>query len=402
MSLLVEAVNYSLAAILMGIVGAWLVLLRSMLASFRYTPYLDGFQKTSHGAPMVSVILPARNEEGFIAKCLGSLVEQDYENYEVIAVDDSSEDDTGDIIREYARKDSRVVHVRAGQKPDGWMGKNWACIEGYKRAAGELLLFTDSDTRHEPNVVSLAVGHLLSSKLDALTAMPKMLSLDFWTGITLPVISVFLHTRFSALRVNDPAKNTGYFFGSFFIIRREVYEGVGTHEGVRQEIIEDGALGRKVKEAGHKMKMVRGDHLIDAVWARDGPTLWNALKRLMIPLYLQSSTVAVGAFLAVLFLLFMPFPLLGYAVLGFDGGASSSLLLLFSSLASLVIYAGAVIESARGLCARLEYAMMCPLGGLVVVSGFMSGLVRAKSDAAVSWRGRIYSMKDHAQSAISV
>ncbi len=402
MSPLAEAVNYSLVAILAGVTAAWLVLLKSMLESFRHTPYLDGFQKTGHDSPMVSVILPARNEEGFIARCLESLIKQDYQNYEIIAVDDSSEDGTGDIIGGYAQKDSRVVHVRARKKPDGWMGKNWACIEGYKRATGELLLFTDSDTRHAPNVISLAVGHLLSCKLDALTAIPRMLSLDLWTGVTLPVISTFLHTRFSALRVNDPSKKTGYFFGSFFVIRRETYEDVGTHEGVRQEIIEDGALGKRVKEAGHKMRMVRGDHLIDAVWARGGQTLWNALKRLMIPLYLQGGWTAAGIFLAVLFLLFMPFPLLGYAALGFDGGVSSGLLLLFSATASLAVYAGAVIESARGLCAKLGYAALCPLGGLVVVSGFMSGLVHARGDAAVSWRGRSYSMRDHAQSAINV
>ena len=139
------------------------------------------------------------------------------------------------------------------------MGKNWACVEGYKKSTGELLLFTDSDTKHSSNVLSLAVSHLLSSNLDALTAIPKMICLDFWTKITLPMISTFLHTRFSALRVNDPSKKTGYFFGSFFIIKKSVYDSVGTHEGVKEEIIEDGALGKKVKESGYKIKMVRAE-----------------------------------------------------------------------------------------------------------------------------------------------
>jgi len=397
-----DIVNYSLAAILIGVIGTWVVLLKSMLESFRHTPYLDRFEKSGEETPKVSVILPARNEEEFVARCLDSLIGQDYRNYEIIAIDDSSEDGTGRIMQEYAQKSDRVVHVSAREKPEGWMGKNWACIEGYKKATGELLLFTDSDTKHAPSVISLAVGHLLSLRLDALTAIPKMLSLDFWTGITLPMISTFLHTRFSALRVNDPAKRTGYFFGSFFIIRRETYEAVGTHEGVRQEIIEDGALGKRVKEAGHRMRMVRGDHLIDAVWARDGQTLWNALKRLMVPLYLQSGGIAVGIFFAVLFLLFAPFPLLGYSIAIFDGGTSSGLLLAASSVASLAIYAGAVIESTKGLYIKLRYATLCPLGSLVVVSGFFSGMVRARGDAAVSWRGRRYSMKDHVQSAINV
>ena len=81
-----------------------------------------------------------------------------------------------------------------------------------------------------------------------------MLCLDNWTRITLPMLSTFLHTRFSALRVNDPSKKTGYFFGSFFIIKKSVYEAIGTHEGVKHEIIEDSALGKKVKEKGYKSK----------------------------------------------------------------------------------------------------------------------------------------------------
>ena len=317
MSLIIEIFNYSLVAILIGVIGAWGILLKSMIESFRYTPYLDKFENKANKKPKVSIILPARNEEEYIAKCLDSLVNQDYQNYEIIAIDDSSEDNYWKNYQRICRQRFKSVHVTAKKKPEGWMGKNWACIEGYKKSKGDLLLFTDSDTKHASNVISLAVGHLLSLELDALTVIPKMLSLDFWTRITLPMISTFLHTRFSALRVNDPSKNTGYFFGSFFIIKKETYEKVGTHEGVRQEIIEDGALGKKVKESGNKMRMVRGDHLIDAIWARDKYTLWNALKRLMVPLYLQSGKIAIGIFFAVLFLLFMPFPILAYSVLSY-------------------------------------------------------------------------------------
>ncbi|HII04341.1 MAG TPA: glycosyltransferase, partial [Candidatus Nitrosotenuis sp.] len=242
---------------MIGISGAWVLLIKTMIDSFRYTPLLDKFDQKPHHNPRVSVILPARNEENFIQKCLDSLTAQDYPNYEIITIDDSSEDSTGSIIAQYAKKNSKVIHVSAGPKPEGWMGKNWACMEGYKKVTGELLLFTDADTKFEKNVISLAVSHLESFSLDALTAIPKMVCLDFWTRITLPVLSTFLHTRFSAMRVNDPTKNTGYFFGSFFIIRKKTYDTVGTHEGVKHEIIEDGALGKKVKESGHKMKMVR-------------------------------------------------------------------------------------------------------------------------------------------------
>jgi glycosyltransferase involved in cell wall biosynthesis len=361
---------------------------------------LDRFEKKEHKKPKVSVILPARNEEGFIEKCLDSLLDQDYENYEIIAIDDSSDDSTGKIIENNAKRNSKVIHVSAQPKPEGWMGKNWACIEGYKKATGELLLFTDSDTKHAKNIISLAVSHLLSLELDALTVVPKMICLDTWTKITLSVLSTFLHTRFSALRVNDSSKKTGYFFGSFFIISRHVYDKVGTHEGVRQEIIEDGALGKKVKESGYKMRMVRGDHLLDAVWARDWHTLWNGLKRLMIPLYLQSGKIAVGIFFAVLFLLLMPYVFLAYSALFAMQTASFSALFAASLVSSGLLYAAGLLD-ARALRIT-KYGLCGPLGSFVIVSGFLCGMLQAKSNMAVSWRGRAYSMKDHVQNSISV
>ncbi len=402
MDIAFDIFNYSLSAILIGICGAWIFLIKTMIDSFRLTPYLDRFENTSKTSPKVSIILPARNEEEFLEKCLDSLINQDYENYEIIVIDDSSEDATGKIISEYAKKNSNVIHISARPKPEGWMGKNWACMEGYRKATGELLLFTDADTTHQKNVISLAAAHLISFDLDALSTIPKMLTFDFWTKITLPMISTFLHTRFSALNVNNTSKKTGYFFGSFFILKKKTYEQVGMHEGVKQEIIEDGALGKKVKESGHKMKMVRGEHLIDAVWARDKVTLWNALKRLMIPLYLQSGKIAIGIFFAVLFLLFIPFPVLAASVSLPAETLSSKILCITAFVASLLIYVGAVIETKVGLELRYVHALFAPLGSLVVVLGFLSGLLQAKKTSSVTWRGRSYSMKDHSQSSISV
>ncbi len=402
MEIIFDIFNYSLIAILIGVCGAWVFLIKSMTDSFRLTPYLDKFENTCKSTPKVSIILPARNEEEFIGKCLDSLIEQDYENYEIIAIDDSSEDETGKIISEYAKKYSKIIPVSARPKPDRWMGKNWACMEGYKKSTGDLLLFTDADTNHSKKVISLAVSHLISFKLDALSAIPKMLTFDFWTKITLPMISTFLHTRFSALNVNNPSKKTGYFFGSFFIIKKKTYEEVGTHEGVKQEIIEDGALGKKVKESGYKMKMVRGEHLIQAVWARDKSTLWDALKRLMIPLYIQSEKIAIGIFFAVLFLLFVPFPVFAISALIPIETASAKILCITAGIASILIYIAAIIETKVGLELRFIHALFAPLGGLVVVLGFLNGLVQANGTSSITWRGRTYSMKDHTQNSINV
>lgn len=402
MNFAIDAFNYSLIAIMIGVSIAWIILIKSMLQSFSKTPYLEKFAKTSNENPKVSIILPARNEEAFIGKCLKSLLEQDYENYEIIAINDSSNDSTGHIIEEHAAKNSKIIYVTADPKPEGWMGKNWACMQGYKKASGELFLFTDSDTVHASNVISLAVAHLLSEKIDALTAIPRMLCLDFWTKITLPMISTFLHTRFSALRVNDPQKKTGYFFGSFFIIKKSVYDKVGTHEGVKEEIIEDGALGKKVKESGYKIKMVRAENFIDAVWARDLSSLWHALKRLMVPLYIQHNLAAIGIFVAVLFLLFMPFPILVYGSIFLENSTSFYGVLISASAAAFLIYLGAFIEAKIGLGLKLWNALFAPLGSFVVVLGFLSGIITANSSSSVSWRGRRYSLKNRPQNSIKI
>jgi cellulose synthase/poly-beta-1,6-N-acetylglucosamine synthase-like glycosyltransferase len=392
MYFIVDVINYILSAVLLGVVIAWIFLIKSMWMTFRDSPFLDKFNPRPHNNPKVSIILPARNEEPFIEKCIRSLLEQDYKNYEIIAIDDRSDDKTGDIIKKLSKENSKVVYVLAQPKPEKWTGKNWACVEGFRKASGELLLFTDADTFHTRKTISLAVEHLISEELDALTVIPKMLCLDWWTKITLPVLSTFLHTRFSALRVNDPSKKTGYFFGSFFIIKRKTYESVGTHEGVKNEIVEDGALGKKVKEQGFKLKMVRGEHLVEAVWARDWATLWHALKRLMIPLYVQSNKMAIGIFFAVLFLLFMPFPILGYSALFFNISESFAILRGVSLVSVGLFYIGSTIDAKKGLSLGFRHALFAPIGSTVIVSGFATGILHDKRSNGLVWRGRTYSI----------
>jgi len=401
-NIVLDIINYILVAILIGVSVMWIVLIKSMLKTFHESPFLDKFEKKEHEKPKVSIILPARNEEKFIEKCLDSLIKQDYDNYEIITINDSSNDSTGDIIKKYSEKFPKVVFVDAKPKPDGWMGKNWACIEGYKKASGDLLLFTDADTIHTSSVISLAVSHLLSLELDVLTVIPRMLCLDKITKITLPMISTFLHTRFSALRVNDTSKNTGYFFGSFFIIKKSTYDSVGTHEGVKGELVEDGALGKKVKESGFKMRMVRGEHLVDAVWARDMHTLWNALKRLMISFYLQNAKMAVASFFGVLFLLFMAFPILGYSIIFFNSTDSFLMLFAISCTASILVYIGGILDATKGLDLKIKYSLFAPVGSFIVVCGFLAGLTQAESKTALSWRGRTYNMKGQSQKSINV
>jgi glycosyltransferase involved in cell wall biosynthesis len=394
MELILTVANIVLAVVLAGIAGIWIYLLAYMGKSFRHAPKLESFDRASASKfPKVSVILPARNEERYIARCLDSLLAQDYPNFEVVVINDSSTDGTGEIMQQYAARDSRIVYMSAPPKPEGWAGKNWACYEGYLRAKGELLMFTDADTEHSSVAMSLAVGHLVSQNLDALTAVPHLICNDFWTKVTLPALATFLHTRFSPLRVNDPDNKTGYFFGSFFVITRAAYEAVGTHKGVRQELVEDGALGGKVKEGGFLLKMVRGEHYIDAVWARDLYTMWHGLRRLMIPLYYQNKSRAFLMMIAVFFILFAPFATLPYSILaaGLTGNLSAEMLLAIQ----LAAVASTAVQCSLGVFESPAYALASPLSGAIVSFSFMSAIVDADKKGAVNWRDREYTVSEN-------
>ncbi len=397
----IAILNIALAIILAGVFGVWVYFLAYMAKSFRLAPRLESFDRTiATGHPRVSVILPARNEEKYIAKCLDSLLAQDYPNFEVIAINDGSTDRTGEIIKRYAGKDRRVVYIETPLKPKGWAGKNWACIRGYEVATGDYMFFTDADTEHSPNVISLAVGHMLAEGLDALTAIPKLICNDLWTRITLPGLSTFLHTRFSPLRVNDPTQKTGYFFGSFFIITRKTYEAVGTHVAVREELVEDGALGFLVKAGGHKLKMVRGEKHINAVWARDLSTLWHGLRRLVIPLYHQDRHAARLIAAAVFFIMFAPFLFLSYsipAVALAEGILSTqtavALAIIHISTIAVLILATAV-QSRLGVFQSPFYALGAPASGAIIFFGFASAIIDATKENSVKWRDRQYTVNE--------
>ena len=398
----IDVFNFIFTVILVGVFLAWLSLMYSMYQSFTKTPYLDKFENKSTSTPKVSIILPARNEEDFISKCLETLSIQDYNDFEIIAIDDSSEDKTGEIIEEFSKKNSKIIHVTAREKPENWMGKNWACMEGFKKATGEIILFTDADTKFEENVITLAISHLQSENLDALTVIPRLRCIDKITKITLPMLSTFLHSRYSALNVNNPKKKVGYFFGSFFVIKRKVYEEIGTHEKVKQEIIEDGALGKITKESGYALKMVRGEHLIEALYSRSSKEMWNGLKRLMVPLYHQSSSSAIGVFFAVLFILFMPIPLLVYSIIAFEVNLSFTTLLISSIISTITIFSASIMETKMGLNLSIMNSIFAPLGSIIVVLGFLSGILQANKSTAVSWRGRKYSVKEFSQNYLKV
>jgi cellulose synthase/poly-beta-1,6-N-acetylglucosamine synthase-like glycosyltransferase len=253
--------------------------------------------------------------------------------------------------------------------------------------------------------MTLAVQNLLEQNLDAITAVPRLLCIETWTKITLPMLSTFLHTRFSALRVNDPKTKIGYFFGSFFVISRTAYEQVGTHESVKQELVEDGALGGKVKDAKFRLKMVRGEENLTAIWARDLNSLWQGLRRLMIPLYTQHKIKTTLMIIAVFFMLFEPFILLPYSLLAIyladNRHLISYILVYLNILTILLIVISNVVHSRQSLHQSPIYALASPLAAGIISLSFISSIFDAKKIGAVIWRDRQYTVTEHQQHPLS-
>ncbi len=387
------------------IFSSWIYFLIYTIKSLKGVPKLFLKPYENIVFPKVSVILPARNEQKYIEKCLDSLLKQDYSNYEIVAINDSSSDRTGEIIQKYSTKNSKIIFINAEAKPEGWTGKNWACYQGYIKSTGQLFLFTDADTTHSSSTISLAVNNLLARELDALTAIPKILANDFWTKITLPVLWTLSISRYSALKANDPKTNVGYFFGSFFIITKKTYEAVGTHKAVKEEIVEDGALGRKVKEQGFKLRVVHGEDHIQAVWARSSSTLWHGLRRLMVPLYkrekIKASLMVVATFLLLIYsLIVLPFSI----TMALDekdvnltiNNYSLDLILLFLTIMSiLLLIITNILQLKYTIFQNSLYSLSFPLAGSFVFIAFLSSIINSGKKDVINWRGRRYTIKEN-------
>ncbi len=397
-SMLLTIINAIMLSIALGVLGTWIYFLAYALKTYKYAPKLAYGEHNAISIsryPSVDIIVPARNEERFISRCLESLLKQDYSNYRVIAVDDCSTDNTPNIINDYAKRmGNKITFIRLNSKPEGWVGKNWACYNAYTHSNAELLLFTDADSLHDKRLLSLAVSNMLSNDLDALTLVPRLECIDRWSKITVPLLLTFLYSRYSPLRVNSSKHDTGYFFGSYYIIKRSVYESIGTHSSVRNEIIEDGALGARAKKQGFKIRMYLADHLFYAVWSRDLNTLINGLARLIAPIYAVSKAKAIGIVALTFFLFVYPLLSLPYSLL--VSSIQLSLYLLYSSIATIIIMIIiSMLNTLKGVGIKVNpiHGLCTPLASLIIFYGFLSGIKKSKH--GVVWRDRSYSYHNY-------
>ena len=378
-------------AINIGILACWSYFLVLITWSISKSPKLEWSARYRiKSKPKISIIVPARNEEGIISKCLQSLLSQDYDNYEVIAIDDSSTDKTLSIISELSKKNPRLILVKSPPRPDDWVGKNWACFQGYQKSSGEILLFTDADTVHRSDALSSAVNTMVHDGLDALTLVPKLLCKDIITKFTLPVLSIFLHSRYSPLRVNNPNNKIGYFFGSFYLISKKNYEKIGTHEQVRQELVEDGALGRRVKEQRMKLRLIRGENYVEALWARDPRSLWHALRRIIIPLHTQRKRSAMMVTAFIFFILMEPFLILPTSLLYLLDNPLRGPLLTINLLTIILMLICTIVQSHFGLLQRSIFGLGFLIGCVVITLCFLISAFNTRGNRVVRWRDRTY------------
>jgi hypothetical protein len=301
-------------------------------------------------------------------------------------------------MNEYRVKDSkRISVINIVRKPDDWVGKNWACYQGYLKSSGEVLIFTDADTVYSRHTVSLAVGQLIEQNLDALTARPTLLLKSVWRSIIFPLLWGFSHISYSALRVNDPKNKTAYLFGCFYVVTRRAYDAVGTHEAVKNQIIEDVKLGEKIKEQKFRLKMVRGEHHVKTVLAGDFATNWQGLRRSinLIPLSLHQHKINALPLTAIatFFLLIGPYILVPFSILLSMPLTILSekwgLGLLTINLIILVLMVSvSAIPSSIDLFRNLVYILTAPMASLIIFGGLIVSIVNIKKKDIVNWKGR--------------
>ena len=221
-------------------------------------PFLRKYS-TSSTRPLISLLIPARNEEHTLPLCLEALSRQSYPTLEVIVLDDQSDDGTHDVAERWAASDLRFSVVRGQPLPEGWTGKNWACYQLAQKAAGELLIFVDADVRPRPRAVENTLAVFERFQADAVSSFPGQHLRGIAVKSIIPMMDVILYgalplplvfrTRFESLSAAN---------GQWFAFRRQAYDAVGTHSVVRNNVVEDIALARLIKRCGMRMVLTSG------------------------------------------------------------------------------------------------------------------------------------------------
>jgi glycosyltransferase involved in cell wall biosynthesis len=244
---------------------------------------------------MVSAIVPARNEEASIARAVDSLAEQK-EIGEVIVVNDQSADRTGEVLAELALRTPKLRVLRTDSLPSGWTGKNYALSVGAAVATGKWLLFTDADTFHLPGSTARALADAAETDAALVSYSPEQELGTFWERALIPPIFWMLSRKYSFANVSDAGMPDAAANGQFILIRRALYTALGGQTGVAGEILEDVALARRVKGAGHRLFFTGGHGIVRTRMYRSFGAMWEGWTKNLYPLVGRSKSALLGEF----------------------------------------------------------------------------------------------------------
>ena len=332
--------------------------------------------------PKISVIFAFRNEPA-MESALDTLLAQDYPDFEVIAVNDRSGDEASRRLRARGSDRLKVADVR--ELPAGWLGKTHALCEGVRASGGEWLLFTDADVRFGPGALARAVGMIHKEKLDHLVLFPRMVLRGLWEGIYVSafIISFWMRYRPWAARFRRSRAFVGV--GAFNMVRREVYDRIGTHEAFCMEVADDMMLGKLVKEAGFRQMAASGERFVSVRWAEGFKGIVASIrKNAFTGFHYNSAFLAVGVTAAVVINL-SPYA----AAIWGDGAARVSGLLAIGII--FLVYLG----MARHMGVRaLVYFLAHPAGVLLFLGVVVYSAVSVSRQGGVIWRGTFYSLEE--------
>lgn len=338
----------------------------------------SGAGQGNGGAPAVSVIVPARNEEQSLGRCLESLVAQQGVTFEILVVDDGSTDRTRAIAESFAP----VQVMDAGPLPQGWTGKNHAVWQGAQRARGRWLLFTDADTVHEPGSLAAAAAEAERYGAALLSYSPRQEVEGFWERALMPVIFAELARAYPPSLVCDPQSPVAAANGQYLMISREAYDAIGGHRTVAGSLLEDVALARRVKQSGRALRFRYGGEAVRTRMYRDFAQMWEGWTKNLALLFPHPIRLAVLRSLE--FLIITGAGVMAFGTFLFDfGGAMLALLVL---AISWIAFLGRIRRAHFGARENDLAVFGLPLFAALLLRSARHYRIRGR----VEWKGRAY------------
>lgn len=360
-------------------------------------------ERSSSQLPFVSVIVPSRNEANRIEKCIQSLKTQTYPNLEILIVDDST-DNTLDVIKTIIRDDSRFTLIKQEKLPEGWIGKPHALQQGSKVAKGDLFLFIDADTFHDPALISRAVEYALAHNIDLLSLVPHNVLVTFWEKVIQPIPLGILPAISPLAKVNKPDSKVVVAFGPFMLIKRSVFTKIGGYETIKNRIADDAEMAKLVKNSGYKVGLANAQTMMHIRMYDNFSQIWegwskNIFLGLVQKREINSKSLRLLVALAGAGVIFglMVFPLCATIITLLLTVVTRApqwqwifLLALFVWLLGIVLQ---FIVQKTYRYGNPMYALLAFLGGLIIIGIFLNSAKKTMSGTGVTWKGRIYTEK---------